>query len=91
MVVVLVQIICLTWHLEKLHPLYVAMSDVEWNGMQKQPSCKKEVWPSKVESYLKDECMVWLTTRGDIWMWPRHKYWKPMCGSGATYVIYCII
>jgi len=31
--------------------------------MQKQPSCKKEVWSSKVESYLKDECMVWLTTR----------------------------
>jgi len=24
-------------------------------GMQKQPSCKKEAWPSKVESYLKDE------------------------------------
>jgi len=36
------------------------------DGMQKQPSCKKEVRPSKVESYLKDECMVWLTTRGDI-------------------------
>jgi len=27
-------------------------------GMQKQPSCKKEAQPSKVESYLKDECMV---------------------------------
>jgi len=42
--------------------------------MQKQPSCKKEAQPSKVESYLKDECMVWLTTRGDIWMQPRLKY-----------------
>jgi len=42
--------------------------------MQKQPSCKKEAWPSKVESYLKDEYMVWLTTRGDIWMQPRLKY-----------------
>jgi len=50
------------------------------NGMQKKPCCKKEVRPSKVESYLKmnawlkDECMVWLTTRGDIWMRPRLKY-----------------
>jgi len=35
-------------------------------GMQKQPSYKKEARPSKVESYLKDECMVWLTTRADI-------------------------
>jgi len=34
-------------------------------AMQKQPSCKKEARPSKVESYLKDECMVWLTTRND--------------------------
>jgi len=42
--------------------------------MQKQPSCKKETWPSKVESFLKDECMVWLTTRDDIWMQPRVKY-----------------
>jgi len=42
--------------------------------MQKQPSCKKEALPSKVETYLKDECMVWLTARGDIWMWPRLKY-----------------
>jgi len=25
--------------------------------MQKQPSCKKEAQPSKVESYLKDEWM----------------------------------
>jgi len=25
--------------------------------MQKQPSCKKEAQPSKVESYVKDECM----------------------------------
>jgi len=24
------------------------------------------MWPSKVESYLKDKCMVWLTTRGNI-------------------------
>ena len=24
-------------------------------GMQKQPSCKKEAWLSKVESYLKGE------------------------------------
>jgi len=30
--------------------------------MQKPPSCK-EVQPSQVESYIKDECMVWLTTR----------------------------
>jgi len=35
------------------------------NPMQKQPSYKKEAQPSKVDSYLKDECMVWLTTRGD--------------------------
>jgi len=27
---------------------------------------KKEARPSKVESYLKDECMEWLITRGDI-------------------------
>jgi len=40
----------------------------------KQPSCIKEVWPSKVELYMKDECMVWLTTRGDIQMQPRLKY-----------------
>jgi len=40
-------------------------------AMQKHPSYKKEVWPSKVESYLKDECMVWLATGDDIWMWPR--------------------
>jgi len=39
--------------------------------MQKQPSCEKEAQPRKVESYLKDECMEWLTKRGDIWMWPR--------------------
>jgi len=43
-------------------------------GMQKQPSCKKEARPSKVESYLKDECMVWLTTTGDIWMRLKLKY-----------------
>jgi len=35
---------------------------------------KKEAQSSKVESYLKDECMVWLTTKGDIWMRPRLKY-----------------
>jgi len=37
-------------------------------GIQKQPSCKKEAQPSKVESYLKkiNASMVWLTTRGDI-------------------------
>jgi len=29
---------------------------------------------SQIESSLKDECMVWLTTRGDIWMQPRLKY-----------------
>jgi len=28
-----------------------------WYGMQKQPSCKNEAQPSKVESYLKDEWM----------------------------------
>jgi len=44
------------------------------NCMQKQLSCKKEARPSKVESSLKDECMVWLTTRSDIWMRPRLKY-----------------
>jgi len=27
------------------------------------------MWPSKVEPYLKDECMVWVTIRGDIRMW----------------------
>jgi len=44
------------------------------NGMQKQLSCKKEPQPSKVESCLKDEHMVWLV-RGDIWMRPRlNKY-----------------
>jgi len=45
-------------------------------GMQKQPSCKKEAraQPSKVESYMKDGCMEWLTTQGDIWMRPRLKY-----------------
>jgi len=45
-----------------------------YNGMQKQLSCKKEAQPIKVESSLKDECMVWLTTRSDIWMQPRLKY-----------------
>jgi len=34
----------------------------------------KKAQPSKVETYLKDECMVWLTTRDDIWMQPRLKY-----------------
>jgi len=29
------------------------------------------VQPSKVEPHLKVEFMEWLTTRGDIWMWPR--------------------
>ena len=37
-------------------------------------SCKKEMWPIKVESYLKDKCMEWLTARGDIWIQPRFKY-----------------
>jgi len=41
-------------------------------GMQNSLAIKAQ--PSKVESYLKDECMVWLTTRGDTWMWPRLKY-----------------
>jgi len=42
--------------------------------MQKQPNSKKATQPSKVELYLKDEYIEWLTTRGDIWMQPRLKY-----------------
>jgi len=42
--------------------------------MQKQPSCKKEAWPSKVESYLKDEFIELLTTRVDIWIQSRLTY-----------------
>jgi len=41
---------------------------------------KKRVQVKYIESYLKDECMVWLTTRGDIWMWPMHR-------SGARYIL----
>jgi len=40
----------------------------------KQPIAVKIAQPSKIESHLKDECMEWLTTRGDIWMQPRLKY-----------------
>jgi len=54
--------------------LYSPTKRCDMVRMQKQPSCKKEVQPSKVESYLKDECMVWLTARDDIWMQPRLKY-----------------
>jgi len=54
-------------------------------------SCKKEVRPSKVESYLKDECMKWLTTRGGIWMQSKLKYTDNQCIDQelGTYLIYC--
>jgi len=37
-----------------------------------------EAWPSKIESVLKDKCMVQLTTKGNIRMWPRFKLSWPM-------------